>query len=117
MSDVKHTPGPWAWNGENTLVGQDYTTVLEAGDNGASYGMHTALIEHHWDKAVAEANRRLIAAAPCILAALEAMLVGSKYRETTIGGRALTGWATIRMPNEDALNLARAAIAKARGHD
>lgn len=61
----KHTPGPWVWGkSQDCLFGADAETVLMAGDDGKGFGMHSALIEHHWDTATAEANRRLIAAAP-----------------------------------------------------
>lgn len=113
MTDVKHTPGPWRIDPGFCCDVQTADAALEI----ASTSEDTLHAGRKPPSDEQRANARLIAAAPCMLAALEAMLVGSKYRETTIGGRALTGWATIRMPNEDALNLARAAIAKARGHD
>ncbi len=68
------TPGPWEWNGENQLWGGErgkagaLEEVLSADDDGKDYGMHCAIVRHHWDAKVAEANRRLIAAAPTLLA-------------------------------------------------
>lgn len=68
------TPGPWEWNGKDQLWGGErgeagaLEQILNSADDGKSYGMHSACIEHHWDEKVAEANRRLIAAAPTLLA-------------------------------------------------
>ena len=68
----KHTPGPWKWYGPNLLCGGERQSenILNSADDGKPYGMHSALIEHHWDGDVAKANARLIAAAPELLEAL-----------------------------------------------
>lgn len=71
MSATKWTPGPWVWRYDNWLVGADGESVLEASDNGASYGMHSCVISHHYAPAVAAANKRLIAEAPAMAEALE----------------------------------------------
>lgn len=62
-----HTPGPWWWNGLNRLASTDFE-VLEAADDGRSYGMHYAEIRHHYNQQQAEVNARLIADAPALLA-------------------------------------------------
>lgn len=74
MSATKWTPGPWVWRYDNWLVGADGESVLEASDNGASYGMHSCVISHHYDPAVAAANKRLIAEAPAMAEALRELL-------------------------------------------
>lgn len=74
MSATKWTPGPWVWRYDNWLVGADGESVLEASDNGASYGMHSCVISHHYAPAVAAANKRLIAEAPAMAEALRALV-------------------------------------------
>ena len=73
MSKQQHTPGPWEWISNNTLWGGERGTeeILNAADDRKPYGMHSALIEHHWEFETAAANRRLIAAAPELLTALK----------------------------------------------
>lgn len=96
----KHTEGPWEWIGANQLWGgkSAMEEVLKADDDGKAYGLHSALIEHHWDGEVASANRRLIAAAPELLPALQVIAADSRW-----------------LSGEPALVMARAAIAKATG--
>ena len=98
----KHTPGPWEWYGPNLLCGGERQSenILNSADDGKSYGMHSALIEHHWDGDVAKANARLIAAAPDLLEASKEML-------QLIDAICRVEGATVRK--------ARAAIAKATG--
>jgi hypothetical protein len=67
---AQHTPGPWLWYGDNLLCGAG-SDVLNAADDGKPWGHHSALIEHHFDAEVKEANKRLIAAAPELLEALK----------------------------------------------
>lgn len=71
----KHTPGPWEWVGSNLLYGgqRGYDEILAARDDGKPYGMHSALIDHHWNQEQAIANARLIASAPDLLEALKAL--------------------------------------------
>jgi hypothetical protein len=61
-----HTQGPWTWVSPNYLCGGErgLVDILIAGDDRKPYGMHSALIEHHYDEPTAVANRALIAAAP-----------------------------------------------------
>jgi hypothetical protein len=65
--------------------------------------MHSPLIEHHWDGEIAKANKALIASAPELLEALEAMV--SEFDDNFSEGS--TAW--------DALRKAKEAIKKARG--
>jgi hypothetical protein len=65
----KHTPGPWTiadeWDGTSIKAGQFYVTHTIQ-----SCGFH----ETEVDKAVTQANARLIAAAPDLLEACKAAL-------------------------------------------
>lgn len=90
MSEQKHTPGPWAYR-----IGQHHTDFILS--NGS-------VIEVEWR--IAEANARLIAAAPDLLEALRDLV------EATSGGDMGMGTA-IFFPRE--FDAARAAIAKAEG--
>ncbi|MDD4888409.1 MAG: hypothetical protein PHU85_00635 [Phycisphaerae bacterium] len=80
MSQGKHTPGPWGW-GENEnedrycLFGADCNTILEP--ELRLYGDGKTLLAIKFDcpdNATDEANARLIAAAPDLLAACEAVV-------------------------------------------
>lgn len=52
-----------------------------------------------------------------LLEALEAMMEGNVWEESRVrlGVQLQPGWTTTRMPSVEAINLARAAIAKAKG--
>lgn len=84
MSDTKHTSGPW-------LVA-DRTHVYTAGLQ------LVAVVQHSRES---EADARLIAAAPCLLAALQAIAEGCSFPEDDVQ-RAVR-------------DRARSAIAKATG--
>ena len=95
----KHTPGPWFASALRTHSAQGSRDGCDIGaDDGTSVGIVYAL--DLWLPTEAcrdgetEANAALVAAAPDLLAALEAMLLGNKHL---------------------APELARAAIAKATG--
>lgn len=108
-----HTPGPWRWISKDALWAEtgpyDYT-VIECGDDGKPYGMHSALIVHNADDAMAEANRRLIAAAPELLAAARLALseAESWIHDQLDGTSSLEGALQKLAP-------VRAAIARATG--
>ena len=92
----KHTPGPWnvseEFDGTSIKAGMFHVThTIQA------CGFH----EPDVDKAVTQANARLIAAAPELLDALNAMLTHMGMDEDE--------W------NKVTFNQARAAIAKATG--
>ena len=98
MSNTKHTPGPW--NVTDVIEGNVYpmSTMRSLNVN----GMVLAHINAHYD---GEANARLIAAAPELLAALRlCVLKFSQLQDTEM---------TLGMAR--ALDEARAAIAKAEG--
>jgi hypothetical protein len=85
MGKIKHTPGPW---------------VIHEIDSGFAISHHKQpnphfhIAEMMWSDDQSEADARLIASAPDLLAALKKINVGE-------------GWAA---------HIARAAIAKAEGH-
>lgn len=90
MSDTKHTPGPWTCSLHSELPERTHE-VVTAGESVADV--------------TGEANARLIAAAPDLLAALDACaeMLGDSYNEL--------GYACAPRCYRDA----REAIAKARG--
>lgn len=92
----KHTPGPWALddNGHDIRTHEDYWPIGCADGNLIAYVAHT-------DDVMGEANARLIAAAPDLLAACEALLNEARQFFPMVCG--------------DAITEAEAAIAKARG--
>jgi hypothetical protein len=96
---TEHTPGPWHVDGRDVCAwdGKTETTICEC------YA-HTSIGRHD-----GEANARLIAAAPDLLAALT--ICSKELRIYWEAG------ATYNLLREDshALRLARAAIAKAKG--
>ena len=107
MSADKHTPGPWqvachSWHA-SSVYSKDMDTIAtcvvpcvddEAADSDAD------------DEALKDANARLIAAAPDLLAALRLLL--TETIESGNGNANDFGWPT-------AVGLARFAIAKATG--
>ena len=107
MSETKHTPGPWA-HGGCVVYGADGDSVADLSLNGRRHPN------------VTEANTRLVAAAPDLLDALEALLSNPvlnlgdlvyyvREREgEDWDGPAVKAWG-------DAVQAAKAAIAKAKG--
>lgn len=61
MSEKKHTPGPWKWDGHNTISTADGEQLTIVG----------ASLQMGGDNREAKANARLIAAAPDLLAYAE----------------------------------------------
>jgi hypothetical protein len=97
MADSKHTPGPWH-------VGKTAPCIVYD-DNG--WGVANTVNHDRYVYAM-QANARLIAAAPDMLAALQAILQGVKHDDTG------DGYAEIVLSTDDA-RTARAAVAKATG--
>lgn len=94
MSDEQHTPGPWhvtigcrIQSSERNVAGRNMSIAIAAGE-GSSY-----------PATVNEANARLIAASPELLATCERLLI----------------WRQKKTPQE-AIDAARAAIAKAKNN-
>lgn len=69
----KHTPGPWLTDRNNVHTGQIATVHHCAGNDWVEI-WSDKWIEHGLGEAVQEANARLIAAAPELLEALDALL-------------------------------------------
>lgn len=110
----KYSEGPWEWWGDNTLWSvTDNNPVLESDDDGKPYGQHAALISHNWDKDVKEANKKLIAATPDLLGALQLALQALEEisNEMTLGERYTNAGQYLI----DALQPSREAISKALG--
>jgi hypothetical protein len=106
---AKHTPGPWI--GAGPSFGDQfprYTTEITTEDERYGDG-HIQICElpfHHHDEEN-EANARLIAAAPCLLDALQELTqIASVLAATCLGDS---------RAKENRMDRARAAIAKATG--
>jgi hypothetical protein len=100
MKKDTHTSGPWhvgAGNGEGSIFSDNGRTRLGIGGT-TLYSI--AQITRGWNEAEDEANARLIAAAPEMLAALEE-LCADKYLADPI--------------NAGRMGKAKAAIAKVKG--
>jgi hypothetical protein len=103
MADAKFTPwtpGPWRVSSERRRVqpavfGADGSPVASCGGNAPGYGQYSA--ETHQRR---ESNARLIAVAPELYAALDALVADTEKSDRR---------------NSKAVGKARAALAKARG--
>ena len=105
----KHTPGPWEVEANGVTVRQQKKR----------YAMKICRAwEIYMARSEREANARLIAAAPELLAALKALLEGCVWKDAHTfqdGTEIPAGWSTKRMPTDAALTDARAAISTAEG--
>ncbi|MCC6716507.1 MAG: hypothetical protein IT555_01355 [Acetobacteraceae bacterium] len=104
-----HTPGPWVAVRNSSywqINTEDFLAFGQIGDACSSgvWDYEGCPRTQEQAEAIAEANARLISAAPDLLAALEGVV--SAYGDTT--------WGTV-YAMERALPAARAAIAKAKG--
>lgn len=104
-----HTPGEWrVFDAEQPGIETGDFSIVVYGSQGEECGVRGNTPDE------AQANAYLFAASSDLLAALKAMVGRSQYRSLEIQGETLPpAWTTIAMPSEEALNLARAAIAKA----
>lgn len=108
---TKHTPGPWGiYKGEeNDAIAVSYWPTLPNGKGGGHVGVSIARMpvpSQFIDRAEINANARLIAAAPDLLAALQAYV----EKDFEMGGT--SSKAEIHNAR---LAAARAAINKAQG--
>ena len=107
--ETKHTPGPWSIT--NTIMGSVDPVTLPSSVIAPPYGsVDTICVFSFMTKKKPhdeqQANARLIAAAPDLLAALRLLLDGLQ----TYAPEFLHG-----LPKADYIRAARAAIAKAEG--
>lgn len=85
MTDSKHTPGPWRYQAYPDLFivyGSDHVQVVKT-------SWHSSIREAYPLKPEAEANARLIAAAPDMLAALERIASGESDNAAKDASRAI----------------------------
>ena len=101
---AQHTPGPWTWLRNDACAGAALKGCYVRGG-----GVELAMVEARpvASQSVCEANARLIAAAPELLAALEAI-----YAEVAGGSKPYSGDSYLPPHLVDAIT---AAIAKATG--
>lgn len=107
MSEANHTPGPWYVGPDNQIWRRPHTDLYQYGGGIAGDAPLASVSAGHlnWvNKFPAEANARLISAAPELLEALEAFI--------DLGIMENDNWPEL----VSALTGARAAIAKARGN-
>lgn len=102
MSEAKHTPGPWGFDLGRIIAGPFNEALLP----------YTVVVATINELPKAGANRALIASAPELLEACKALLKSvedwNQCIEKIVGRAPQTG-------TENALELCRAAIAKAEG--
>ena len=106
MGEVKHTPGPWRLrtNRHAATNGESWGWVSENTDANISL---PGLSRFEWQGDTGRANARLIAACPDLLEALKALQLQALQSPDLLK----TEW------GQEALEVARAAIAKATGSD
>ena len=113
MNTDTHTPGPWhmgAGNGSGSIFADNGRTRLETGGT-TLYPI--AQIGRGWNEEEDEANARLVAAAPEMLAALESLAVGLSPASVDLQRENGNLAALCRVCREIAEN----ALAKAKGGD
>lgn len=112
-TETKHTPGPWAictWASHMPLSGWPSEVCADDGEgDGATICMFYRVDLYDFDRAAVEANARLIAAAPDLLAALEEAITLVEFFH------GVPGWTEYQSSPE--MKRLRAAIAKARGEE
>lgn len=96
----KHTPGPWAYTKSVNFGHESFNIHQEDGAPYTPYMSDVGTTELGEDMEIQEANARLIAAAPDLLAALENLLDSQSKAACDV---------------LDAQNTARAAIRAAKG--
>lgn len=102
----KHTPGPWRIDGQDLFQGIGHDRALMHAVIRSEGEQWTSLVEIEDGEGFA--NARLIASAPELLEALEALL------ESAICANASQNWATGLNDEPASFDQARAAIRKAR---
>lgn len=115
MTHAQHTPGPWTYESDHThrqynirMLGHQISTRYEAKHICTVNNLPPHILANR-TPAIAEANARLIAAAPDLLAALQYVLDAHDYDGAlTLGTAALSPAIRDRIKRE---------IAKATGQD
>lgn len=124
-----HTPGPWVVEAD-PLDNQGYVTLITLPGKAGSFGTWIARAEHNWNDATAgerriswaeaEANARLITAAPDLLAAIGPLMriidegVSTNISDAELKSAHPEDRRFIKRTRK-ALEVASAAIAKAKG--
>ncbi len=101
MSETKFNPGPWFCSGKPR--GYDWCKIMAPRAEGVT--AHIATV-NHWNPDVNDANAALIAAAPDLFTALEALAL---HIDRIPYGKPYAG------RQHDLVDAARAALKKARG--
>lgn len=83
MTNPNITPGPWHINGEE-IEG------LAAPRESSSYYAPVCTMENEWEKSIAEANARAIAAVPALLEALELLFTAYEGQTKATNGDELS---------------------------
>lgn len=104
--ESKQTHGPWYVNEANEVFGPDLGPAGSTRIGTVDWRQNQGLEGPQESRLRAEANARLIAAAPCLLAALEEVLAELDEREPPQGSI---------FCDTGGMLLARAAIARAKG--
>lgn len=119
MSETKHTPGPWVSSkfGFQVLTGDSWSTVCALkGDASWENNRGDYHQEYEWQRQ--EANARLIAAAPELLAVVQMVAKASMFETRPHRGESSIGWQSdAKLNGSDVWKAAHAAIAKATGAD
>jgi hypothetical protein len=69
-----HTPGPWFVTRKGFMIETGVEALCEPGPDGEARWLPVCTMEKDWDAQTAQANARLIAAAPDMLEVLEELL-------------------------------------------
>ncbi|MDW9528106.1 hypothetical protein RWE87_05100 [Sinorhizobium meliloti] len=130
MSESKHTPGPWGYVASTENHGPyvanewgygdicDCYTMSDPNSLSIRNGGHSKPIHFHNEEA--DANARLIAAAPDLLAALKSLgpileEIHDKWDEGMRAGKLIVALRDPKLNYRDDITAIHAAIAKAEG--
>ncbi len=117
MSKIEHTPGPWNFQPACALVlekGSHFYRIEDSSD-GFNIGLVSTWRNDPEDAKEAEANARLIAAAPDLLQALENLVATYSEPDDRVCCNGVDCGCFGVTKHQEAEHYAREAIAKARG--
>lgn len=106
---MNHTPAPWTLEPPSVIGYADVRFGIKGSDDGCA----TCISTVHTTDETAQANARLIAAAPDLLTALKKLLSFDDVRYANDRGRIDEGWQSDELVS--ALAACDTAIAKAEG--